>query len=128
MGPFCQNFGNFFFFFFVEKWALSVFRFSSYLPSWQKSENTNPPFLRKTSNWWTNRQTDNGNFIGLSVGQGSNNIVNNGMKSKIFLFYLFNSYENLNFSRYGAQNKIQIVCKKNKNINHFYIYPTSMNR
>ena len=73
------------------------------------------------------RQTDNGNFIGLSVGQGSNNIVNNGMKSKIFLFYLFNSYENLNFSRYGAQNKIQIVSKKNKNINHFYIYPTSMN-
>ena len=41
-----------------KKRALSVFKYSSFLPSYHKSENkTNEPFLRKTSSSRTDRQT-----------------------------------------------------------------------
>ena len=38
--------------------ALSLFKYSNYLPWCQKSEKTNEPFLRKMLNWWmgTGRQ------------------------------------------------------------------------
>ena len=61
---------------FPGKKAKSLFKYSNYLPSWQKSEKTNELFLRKMLNWQMDRQTDrqtgNGGFIGLSVGWGSN--------------------------------------------------------
>ena len=53
---------------FREKRALSVFKCSSYVSSCQKSEKTIEKFLRKTPNWWTDRQTDNSDFIRPSVG------------------------------------------------------------
>ena len=56
---------------FLEKRALSVFRYSNYLPSCQKSEKTNEQFCGKTVNWWADRQTSNCDFIGPSVGRGS---------------------------------------------------------
>ena len=69
LGPFCLNLGENGF---SWKRRLSVFRYSNYLLSCQKSEKTIEPFLRKTpdgqTDWWTDRQTDNGNFIGPSVG------------------------------------------------------------
>ena len=41
-----------------KKRALSVFKYSNFLPSYHKSENkTNEPFLRKTSSSRTDRQT-----------------------------------------------------------------------
>ena len=40
----------------LEKRALT--RYSNYLPSCQKSEKTNEPFLRKMLNWRTNRETN----------------------------------------------------------------------
>ena len=46
-----------------------VFIYSNYLSSRQKSEKTNKPVLRKML---TNRQTDNGDFIGPFVGWGPN--------------------------------------------------------
>ena len=55
-----------------KKKALSVFKYSNYLPLCQKSEKTNEAFLRKIPNCWTDRQTDNSDFLGPSVGQGSN--------------------------------------------------------
>ena len=55
---------------------LSVFKYSNYLPSCQKSEKTNEPLLRKSLNWRANRPTDgqanSGDFIEPSVGRGSN--------------------------------------------------------
>ena len=54
--------------------GLSVVRYSNYLPSYKKSAKTIEPFLRKTPSWRVDRridgQTDNGDFIGPSVGQG----------------------------------------------------------
>ena len=71
--------------FFAQIWAkmnfprknpLSVFKYSNYLPSCKKSEKTNVPFLRKMLKWWMGRQvegqTDNHNFVGPSLGWGSN--------------------------------------------------------
>ena len=49
---------------FLKKRALSVIKYSNYLPTCQKSE--------KTNDRQTDRQTDNGNFIGPSVRRGSN--------------------------------------------------------
>ena len=54
-----------------KKKAQSVFKYYNYLPSCKKSERTNEPFLRKMLNCQTDRQT-NSDFIGPSVGQGSN--------------------------------------------------------
>ena len=42
---------------FLEK-RLSVFKYSNYLPSSQKSEKTNMPFLRKILNWGMDGHTD----------------------------------------------------------------------
>lgn len=52
----------------LEKKAVSVFRYSNYLPSWPKSEKIirHPP-----ENCWTGRRTDNGNFIRPSIGRGT---------------------------------------------------------
>ena len=54
--------------------GLSVVRYSNYLPSYKKSAKTIEPFLRKTPSWRvdtrTDGQTDNGDFIGPSVGRG----------------------------------------------------------
>ena len=47
LGPFCPNLGKNEF---PGKRALSVFRYSNYLPSCQKSEKTIEPFLRKSPN------------------------------------------------------------------------------
>ena len=46
-----------------------------YLPIiiFQKSEKVIIPYLRKTSNWRTDGQVDNGDFIGSFVGRRSNN-------------------------------------------------------
>ena len=55
---------------FLEKTGLSVFRYSNYLTLCQKSEKAIGQSLRKTLNWQTNRQTDNGDFVGPSVGWG----------------------------------------------------------
>ena len=52
---------------FLEKMALSVFPYSNYLPSCQKSEKTKEPFLRKKHR--PDRQID---FIGPSVGRSNN--------------------------------------------------------
>ena len=54
---------------FPEKKPLSVFKYSNYLPSCQKSQKTNEPFLRKIPNGQTNRGTGNGDFIGPSIGR-----------------------------------------------------------
>ena len=43
---------------FVGKTDLSVFKYSNYLSSCQKSEKTNMPFLGKMLNWRMNGQTD----------------------------------------------------------------------
>ena len=44
---------------FLEKKALTVFKYSNYLSRCKKSEETNNPFLIKMSNcWWTDKQTD----------------------------------------------------------------------
>ena len=53
-GPFLPKFG--WKWIFLERKALSVFKYSDCLPLCQKSEKTNEPFLRKTPNWWTDRQ------------------------------------------------------------------------
>ena len=53
---------------FLEKRALSVFIYSNYQPSCQKTEKHNEPFLIKTP-----KQTDNSDFIGPSVGRESKN-------------------------------------------------------
>ena len=50
---------------FSGKKSLSVFKYSNYQPSCQKSEKTNELFLRKMLNWWTDRQID-GNVIVIS--------------------------------------------------------------
>ena len=58
-----------------KKWAVSVFKYSDYLPSCQKPEKSNEPFLRKILNWWMNRWTDgktgNGDFLRPFIGRGS---------------------------------------------------------
>ena len=41
---------------FLEKRALSVFKYSNYLPPCKKLEKTNEPFLRKILNWQCDRQ------------------------------------------------------------------------
>ena len=51
------------------KQSLPVF---NYLLSCQKSEKTNEPFLRNMLRWQTDRQTNNNDFIGPSVGWESN--------------------------------------------------------
>ena len=43
---------------FLEKKALSAYRYSNYLTLCQKSEKTIVPFPRKTPNWQIDRQTD----------------------------------------------------------------------
>ena len=60
---------------FSGKKLVSVFKYSNYLPSCQKSEKTNMPFLRKMLNWRMDgqtdgRKTDNHDFVGPSVGRG----------------------------------------------------------
>ena len=60
---------------FLEKRALSVFKYSNYLPPGQKSVKTDEPFLRKTLNRRTDWQTYNVDFIGSSVGQGSKTLT-----------------------------------------------------
>ena len=55
-GHFLPNFGQKWIS--LEKRALSVFIYSDYLPSCQKSEKTTGPFLRKTPNWQTDRRKD----------------------------------------------------------------------
>ena len=58
-----------------KKRALSIFRYSNYLPLCQKLKKTIEPLLRKMPNWrmdtQTHRQRDNVDFIGPSVGRGS---------------------------------------------------------
>ena len=61
-GPFSPKFGQKCIF--LEKKALSVFRYSNYLPSCQKSETTIEPFLRKT-----NELTDGKTGDIISVGE-----------------------------------------------------------
>ena len=57
MGPFWVFFPNFGQkWIFLEKKALSVFKYSNYLPSCRKSETTDDPFQRKMSNWQTYRK------------------------------------------------------------------------
>ena len=43
---------------FLEKRALSFFKFSNYLPSRKTFDKTNEPFLRKMPNWRREGQTD----------------------------------------------------------------------
>ena len=62
LGPFLQNLGKNVFSW--KKKALSVFRYSNYLPSCQKSETTIEPFLRKT-----NELTDGKTGDIISVGE-----------------------------------------------------------
>ena len=71
-GPFCLKFGKNEF---SWKKVLSVFKYSNYLPSCQKFEKTNEQFLRKIAiskknAERTDGQTENVDFIGLSVGRG----------------------------------------------------------
>ena len=47
LGNFCPNLGKMNF---PGKKALTVFKYSNYLPWWKKSEKTNSTFLIKTSN------------------------------------------------------------------------------
>ena len=51
---FWSNFGQKWIF--LERRALSVFRYSNYLSLCQKSEKTLEQFLRRTPNWWTDRK------------------------------------------------------------------------
>ena len=55
-GPFLPKFGQKWIF--LEKIALSVFRYSNYLSLCQKSAKTFEQFPRKTPNWRTDRQTE----------------------------------------------------------------------
>ena len=48
---------------FLEK-VLSVFKYSNYLP-WYRNQSL------MVKCWWTDRQTENSNFIGPSIGQGT---------------------------------------------------------
>ena len=58
---------------FPGKKALSVFKYSSYLPSCQKLEKPNMLFfLSKMLNWRMDGQTENHDFVGPSVEWGSN--------------------------------------------------------
>ena len=51
--------------------ALSVFKYSNYLLSCQKSEKANEPFFKKKrTDAQIDRQTDNSDFIGPSKGWG----------------------------------------------------------
>ena len=80
LGPFLSNLGknefSLIFFF-----SLSfLFKYSNYIVSCKKLEETNEPFLRKTLNWLTDGQRDNGDFVRPSVGRGSNNTM--------FIFYV----------------------------------------
>ena len=59
--------------------ALSVFKYSNYLPSCKKSETTNDPFLRKIQNWQTNRQTDRQQQF--QVGRGTKKALNKVISS-----------------------------------------------
>ena len=73
LGPFCSNL--------VKNelpWKREVcsekrdlFKYSNCLPSCQKSEKPNEPFLRELQNWWmdrkTGKQTYNSDFIGTSA-------------------------------------------------------------
>ena len=66
---------------FLNKKSLSfLFKYSNYILSCKKLEKTNEPFLRKTLNWLTDGQRDNGDFVRPSVGRGSNNTM--------FIFYV----------------------------------------
>ena len=57
---------------FPGKTDQSVFKYSNYLSSCQKSEKTNIPFLRKMLNRQMDGQADNHDFVGPSVRRGSN--------------------------------------------------------
>ena len=57
LGPFAQIWAKMTF---PRKRALSVFKYSSYLLSCQKSEKTKESFLRKMPNWRMGRETDTG--------------------------------------------------------------------
>ena len=68
-GPFLQKFGQNLII--LEKRALSVFKYSNYLPLCENQKK----FM--THSWekcwtgrWTNKQIDNDDFTGLSVGRG----------------------------------------------------------
>ena len=50
---------------------MPVFSYSNSLPSWQKSEKPNEKNA-KLMDGQTDRQTDNSDFIGCSIGWGSN--------------------------------------------------------
>ena len=70
LGPFCPNLGK-------NKihWkkGLSVYNCSNYVPSCQKSEKLMSHTWEKSwTDVWTDWQIDNSDFIGPSVGQGSN--------------------------------------------------------
>ena len=69
--------------------GLSVVRYSNYLPSYKKSAKTIEPFLRKTPSWRVDRrtdgQTDNGDFIGPSVGRGPTRASVAYLKKQSFL-------------------------------------------
>ena len=52
-----------------SKKALSVFTYSNYLPSCKKNY---PLFTHSLTDRQTDKQTDNGDFIGYSTGLGSN--------------------------------------------------------
>ena len=71
LGPFYQNFGKNEF-----SWKKGLYQFLNIsiiiALLCQKLERTNEPFLRKMLNSWTDRQTDNSDLIGSSLGQGSN--------------------------------------------------------
>ena len=76
-GPFKQKLGKFRQkWMFLEKRALSVFKYSNYLPSCKKAKKN---YWKKNvelmgRGWQTDRQTDNSDFIEPSVGRGSNKI------------------------------------------------------
>ena len=57
-----------------KKKALSVFRYSNCLPSSQKLEKLYRPISEKNAKL-TDGQTDNGDFIGPSVGRGPKRII-----------------------------------------------------
>ena len=58
---------------FPGKKAQSVFKYSNYLPSCQKSGTANMPlFLRMDGHTQTEEQTDNHDFVGPSIGQWTN--------------------------------------------------------
>ena len=66
-GTFCPNLGKKIF-----SWKKGLCQFLDIPILYHCAKNqkkTTEPFLRKTPNWWTDGQTDNGDFIGPSIGR-----------------------------------------------------------